>query len=358
MKKYLVFFLFFFPVFAVQAEPDVVSDVFETLNQDYLSELSNKEITVKGLKSLSKVDPNIKLSPTEDHIFLYFQNKMVGKFPFPADQTDARAFVALTNQIINKAIQVSPQAELLDFELPDRFAQSVFENLDGYSHYFGAFTSEPAARPSIRRPFVVRTIGSYLLIRLQNFQKDVHERVKSAIEECSACQGLVLDLRGNHGGLLSEAVEIASAFLDEGIITYTQSQSDSAPQFYTAESGDIFKSKPVVILVDGFTASAAEVLAAALSEQNRAVLIGSKTYGKGTVQNVKKLDSDHALSVTTSYFYTPSGQKIEKQGLTPAICTNGATDIQSLASANCEKADLLDNEFDIDLAVMFLEGKI
>ena len=182
---------------------------------------------------------------------------------------------------------------------------------------------------------------------LISFKKDISQNIKNAVLECSKCEGVILDLRGNHGGFLSEAIAVADLFLDEGIIAYTLSNDDGVPEYFTAGKGDIFEGKPLVILLDGNTASAAEVLAGALAEQNRAVLIGTKTYGKGTVQDVSKMDADRAIAVTTSYFYTPSGLKIDQIGLTPQICVS--------TSDTCEKEDRFSKEEDIDRAVKYLK---
>ena len=170
--------------------------------------------------------------------------------------------------------------------------------------------------------------------------------------------GSYLDLRGNHGGILDEAIKITDMFLDEGIITYTLSKDGTEPKFYTSVAGDIFDNKPIVILIDGFSASASEVLASALSEQNRAILIGTKTYGKGTVQDVSKNKNGSAMALTTSYFYTPGGNIIDKKGLMPAICTGGLKLRQYITDGVCDKEDRFTNEADVEIAVKYIKNGI
>ena len=348
MRKIVFLLLLLLISRPVLAQTDVIKEVFLNLNKDYINQISNKDMTVKGLQSLTKIDPNIRVYERANKLFLYQGDKTVKYFEFPTNNADIEAWTDLSKNVISQATKVSEKLDVLDFELPDRFAASVFEGLDGYSHYFGAFEDVDESKPlKFKRPFASRVIDNVLLIRVLSFQKDVSQRVQTAVEECSKCEGLILDLRGNHGGLLDEALKIANLFLDEGIIAYTLSAENNSPEYYTAEPGDILGGRPMVILTDGYTASAAEVLAGGLSEQNRAVLIGTKTYGKGSVQDVQKMGSDRAISMTTSFFYTPSGVKIDKVGLSPFICTS--------TNESCEKEDRLHQEEDIDRAVKYLK---
>ena len=342
-----VFFMFC-GIDSVFAQKDVIKDVFLTLNRDYINELDNKQIALKGLSILPKLGKNIELKQTSKKIVLYQDKKLIKQFEVPQESADALVWANWCQDVLNQATKVDENLKARDFELEDRFAKAVFDGLDGYSHYFGAFEDDEDDKPlKIRRPFASRVIDGVLLLRVLSFKKDMSENVKTAVEECSKCEGVILDLRGNHGGFLDEALKIADMFLDEGIITYTLSTDKAEPAYYTALRGDILKGKPMVILTDGYTASAAEVLAGALSEQNRAVLIGTKTYGKGTIQDVKKMDADRAFSVTTAYFYTPSGIKIDKIGLTPFICVSD--------DHECAPADRFSKEEDIDFAVKYLK---
>ncbi len=330
---------------------DLINEVFLNLNEEYVVQMSNKDIALKGLMCLSKIDEDIVLKRTADKIFLYYKNKMVESFSMPINDESTKDWADFCKKIMKASTKYSPKTEVLDFELEDRFAAKVFEGLDGYSRYFGAFDDEEEKGPlKIRRHYASRIVDEFLLIRVLRLQKDTAERIKESVGECSKCKGLVLDLRGNGGGFLSEAIKIAGLFLDEGIIAYTQADEKSAPQYFSAEKGDILDGKPMAVLIDGSTASAAEILAAALSEQNRAVLIGTKTYGKGAVQDVEKIGSERAMSITTSFFYTPSGFNIDKKGLTPFICTGSSED--------CSKEDRFDKEEDIERAVKYLKTGI
>jgi carboxyl-terminal processing protease len=131
--------------------------------------------------------------------------------------------------------------------------------------------------------------------------------------------GLVLDLRDNPGGLLEAGVAVADAFLDDGVIVTANGRAPDARFEMTAKRGDLLDGAPITILVNGHSASASEIVAGALHDHGRATLIGRQTYGKGSVQTVVPLSSGHALKLTTSRYYTPSGASIHEKGITPDI---------------------------------------
>lgn len=343
---------------AVPAAADVIEDVFTILSRDYINEAENRDIALKGLQALQAADPDFRLSPSGEKLYLYYKRRLAKIFTLPASHVDSGEWAALSRRVIAGAAQISPEISRLDFEMPDRFAGAVFESLDGYSHYYGAFAATEDGKKLLRRNFAARTVGDVLLIKILSFQKDVSRQVAEAVGECSQCTGVILDLRGNHGGILDEALKITDMFLDEGIIAYTEGKEGEAPRFYTAAAGDVLDNKPLAVLVDGYSASAAEVLAAALSEQNRAVLIGTRTYGKGTVQDVVKMGNGRSMALTTAYFFTPAGVKIDKAGLLPAICTGGINSVEDLSNAGCERADRFNEESDVEAAVRYIKNEL
>lgn len=145
-------------------------------------------------------------------------------------------------------------------------------------------------------------------------------RIKSG----TALKGIVLDLRGNPGGLLDQAVAVADLFLDAGEIIATHGRHPDSNQRFDASGADIAEGLPMVVLVNGDSASAAEIVAAALQDQGRAVLVGSNTFGKGTVQNVIRLPNDGELTLTWSRIEAPSGYVFHQKGLMPTVCTSAA----------------------------------
>ena len=164
----------------------------------------------------------------------------------------------------------------------------------------------------------------YAYVRLSQFQADtgaqLHKRIDKLQKDNKApLQGMVLDLRSNPGGLLTSAVEVSDIFLDDGIIVTTKGRLKEADLSFHAAPGDALGGAPLVVLVDNGTASAAEIVAGALKDNHRALLMGRRTFGKGSVQTVLPLDADHAVKLTTARYYTPSGASIQAAGIQPDI---------------------------------------
>lgn len=159
-------------------------------------------------------------------------------------------------------------------------------------------------------------------LRIATFQEDTAreaERKLAALAAAQPLQGLVLDLRSNPGGLLNTAIEVADQFLAKGVIVSTRGRLPFASSEYHATAGDALKGAPIVVLIDAGTASAAEVLAAALRDHRRALVMGSPSFGKGSVQTVLPIDNGDSLKLTTSRYYTPSGGSIQATGIQPDI---------------------------------------
>lgn len=162
----------------------------------------------------------------------------------------------------------------------------------------------------------------YGYMRISQFQTSTSKDVIDALEDLNEdddLQGLVLDLRNNPGGTLQSSVEVADQFLNEGLIVYTEGRLKSSHAKYRATRGDRIDGKPIVILINGGSASASEIVAAALQDHGRATLLGTKSYGKGSVQSVLPLDDEQALKLTTAYYYTPLGTSIHERGIEPDV---------------------------------------
>ncbi|MBI2089347.1 MAG: S41 family peptidase [Deltaproteobacteria bacterium] len=163
----------------------------------------------------------------------------------------------------------------------------------------------------------------YGYIRLAQFQersdRDLHQALEKLSAEKGGLKGLVLDLRNNPGGLLTQAVRIADLFLDSGLIVYTEGRLENQRQKYFARKEGSWTQFPVVVLVNGGSASASEIVAGALQDHKRAVVLGTKTFGKGSVQTILPLDDNSALRLTTARYYTPKGRSIQATGIVPDI---------------------------------------
>ncbi|MGL6344790.1 MAG: S41 family peptidase, partial [Waterburya sp.] len=195
-----------------------------------------------------------------------------------------------------------------------------------------ARSSKPAFEVSIARAQIELPSVSYNLkeeegskvgyIKLDEFSSHAAEQMQKAIKDLSAKQasGFILDLRGNPGGLLFSSVEIARMWMEKGAIVSTLDRQGGNEKF--AANGNALTDLPLVVLVDGYSASASEILTGALKENHRAKIVGSRTYGKGTVQSVHSLSDGSGLAVTIAHYYPPSGTDINKKGIAPDITVN------------------------------------
>ncbi|MCB1555167.1 MAG: S41 family peptidase [Xanthomonadales bacterium] len=159
-------------------------------------------------------------------------------------------------------------------------------------------------------------------LRISNFQQDTGKEAAAQLAKLAkggALQGLVLDLRSNPGGLLFSAVALADLFLEEGEIVSTRGRLPYANSSQKAQRGDVLKGAPMVVLIDAGTASAAEVVTAALQDRKRALVMGNRSFGKGSVQTVLPIDNGDTLKLTTSRYYGPSGRSIQATGIVPDI---------------------------------------
>jgi carboxyl-terminal processing protease len=161
-------------------------------------------------------------------------------------------------------------------------------------------------------------------IRISTFQENTDEAVQKALEQFEKenhgrIKGLVLDLRDDPGGLLQQAVKVSDQFLDGGMIVYTQGRLENQEQKFFSHKKKDFDDFPMVVLVNGGTASASEIVAGALQDQRRAVVVGTQTFGKGSVQTILPLDDHSALRLTTARYFTPNGRSIQAVGITPDV---------------------------------------
>lgn len=178
-------------------------------------------------------------------------------------------------------------------------------------------------------------------LRISQFQAKTARDTKAALEalqQKAPLKGLILDLRNNPGGVLSGAVQVADLFLESGLIVYTQGRHEERLN-YNASSGGIFLDTPMVVLVNGGSASASEIVAGALQDHGRAVLVGQRTFGKGSVQSVLPLTGDSALKLTTARYYTPKGRSIQADGIHPDIIVASAT-VADKAQRTLRESDL------------------
>lgn len=166
----------------------------------------------------------------------------------------------------------------------------------------------------------------YGYLRVSHFQTNTQEALDKALRKLEQeaggnLRGLVLDLRNNPGGVLSAAVSVSDTFLEDGLIVYTEGRAPNSRLSYSARAGDAINGAPMVVLVNEGSASASEIVAGALQDHRRAIVIGHGTFGKGSVQTIQDLSSGGALKLTTARYFTPDGRSIQAQGIEPDIHT-------------------------------------
>lgn len=194
--------------------------------------------------------------------------------------------------------------------------------------------------PSVRSR---ELMDGYLWLRASQFQRDTGQeaiaKLQSAIME-GPINGLVLDLRNNPGGVLGASVDMAGAFLDGGLVVYTEGRHPQSKERYEARSGDLVNSVPIVVLINGGSASASEIVAGALQDRRRAVIMGTRSFGKGSVQTILPVNETRAVKLTTALYYTPNGRSIQAEGIVPDIVVERAEVKSVESSRRTKEADL------------------
>jgi carboxyl-terminal processing protease len=185
-----------------------------------------------------------------------------------------------------------------------------------------------------------------MVLRITTFNDQTYpgleEEFKKAVDELGGLDkvnGLVVDLRNNPGGLLTQAIQVADAFLDKGEIVSTRGRSPEDGERFNATPGDLMEGKPIVVLINGGSASASEIVSGALQDHRRAIVVGTKSFGKGSVQTVIPLRGEGAMRLTTARYYTPSGRSIQALGVSPDIIVNQPIRAAGDAGTEAEAAE-------------------
>ena len=190
--------------------------------------------------------------------------------------------------------------------------------------------------PSVRSRALMK---GYLWLRAAQFQKDTGNEAIAVLQEALAegdLKGVVLDLRNNPGGVLGASVDMAGALLDGGLVVYTEGRHPQAAERFEASPGDMLDDLPIVVLINGGSASASEIVAGALQDRRRAIIMGTRSFGKGSVQTILPVTETRAVKLTTALYYTPNGRSIQAEGIVPDIVVERA-EVNSVESARRTK---------------------
>jgi len=316
------------------------AEVFERIKRAYVEEVDDKTLLRNAMRGmLSQLDPHSEYLDAD--AFEALRETTEGEFSgvgievglrdgqltviAPIDDTPAaRAGIQPGDRIV--AIDGTPTdnltlQEAVDLMRGDPGTEIELTLLRGNEQEPRELTLE---RESIQSESVSSRLlePGYGYLRISQFQSRTGPQTREALESLSAKQplnGLVLDLRNNPGGVLSSAVEVADQFLSSGLVVYTKGRLADDDMRFTAHADTTAPEVPLVVLINGGSASAAEIVAGALQDQHRAVLMGTRSFGKGSVQQVLPLGNGDGLKLTTARYYTPSGRSIQAEGITPDV---------------------------------------
>jgi len=324
------------------------SEVFGRIKQDYVEDVDDKTLLENAIRGmLSGLDPHSNYLGQEEYQDLQVGTK--GEFGglgievaledgfvrviSPIDGTPAkRAGVKAGDLIVRldetpvKGITLNEAVKLMRGKPGSKLILTVLRKGEDKP------LSITVVRDVIRITSVKNKLldGGYGYIRISHFQTKTAENLRKAVHELEdqakhKLKGLVLDLRNNPGGVLNGAVSVSDAFLKKGLIVYTKGRVKNSQQTFKASPDDIIAGAPMVVLVNGGSASASEIVAGALQDHKRAIIIGTKTFGKGSVQTILPMKNNTGMKLTTARYYTPSGNSIQAKGITPDIVLPSVT---------------------------------
>lgn len=336
----LLFVIMGLPCRAFAYDFNKIDTFFNLLEHDYIGKANLKNLLIKGCSGLSKFDNELKFYASDSKAFLYKKQNLIATFEFPLTE-NPKQWKHLLNDIYTVAAKNSSDLVQNSSAFENDVLKAMMQNLDKYSRL------DISTPPVFSLNSAVE--NNILYISSQSFYKGFSNDLRKLISANPTIEGMILDLRENHGGNFNEALKTADLFLDELLITYRVEKDSQHQKFYTAGKGDILMGRPIVVLTNEHTASAAEIVAAALSEQSRATLIGTKTYGKGSIQKVHTF-SKETLYLTNGYFYSPSGKNINETGILPEICTG--------INHGCKFSDKTNPKKDILTAINFIKKNL
>lgn len=366
MRKILVFVcgLMMLLTNKVLAADENLEMFVSALENSHIMHVDMPKLTMAAFQGLKDMDPKINIANDKSRFTFYYDTKVYKNFNKP-DPENVKEWLELIDKVTKAAIEISPNMALKDFEIPDAIMSRMAETLDEDSKFYRSMDLVDKSAIKRKLNFATREIGEILYVRIGTFNVKTPEQMAELLQNEKKAKAMIIDLRGNSGGQLSAAAKVGSMFLEEGIVFLTRGHGEDANVLYPADPEDMFAEKPIAILVDGNTASAAELFAASLQEQSRAVLLGTETYGKGTTQRLVTLPNGSVLAVTNAAIYAPSGMSFRERGVQPDYCLSGKNNrqenLESLKIDNvktCKQQNREGLDVDVELARRLLESRI
>jgi carboxyl-terminal processing protease len=327
----------------VYEQLDLFGDIFERIRAQYVEETDSSELIEAAINGmLTSLDPHSSyLSPkdaakmreqtrgefgglgievTQEEGFVKVVSPIDGT---PADEAGIEAgdFITHVDGETLLGLVLDDAVELMRGPVGSEIVITVVR--EGESEPFDVTLTRATIQLTAA---TARTVGETAVLRLTTFNEQTYPKMKEGLEAqveaaggIENINGIVLDLRNNPGGLLNQAIAISDAFLEEGEIVSTRGRELADGDRVNATPGDLSMGKPIVVLINGGSASASEIVAGALQDHRRAIVIGTKSFGKGSVQTVMPLRGSSAMRLTTARYYTPSGRSIQALGVSPDI---------------------------------------
>src|SRR6056297_259297 len=327
----------------VYEQLDLFGDIFERIRSQYVEEVDEADLIEAAINGmLTSLDPHSSYMSPEAADDMRVQTR--GEFGgLGIEVTQEDGFVKVVSPIDetpadNAGIEAGDFITHVDGE--SVLGLTLNEAVDLMRGPVGSEIIITVVREGEAEPFDVsiirdtikltavraRTERDTVILRVTTFNDQTFENLESGLAEqfeaaggAENIDGIVLDLRNNPGGLLTQAIKVSDAFLEKGEIVSTRGRDTDDGERFNASAGDLSNGKPIVVLINGGSASASEIVAGALQDHRRAIVVGTKSFGKGSVQTVMPLRGDGAMRLTTARYYTPSGRSIQALGVSPDI---------------------------------------
>lgn len=334
---------------SVYEQLDLFGDIFERIRAQYVEEVDTEKLVEAAINGmLTSLDPHSSYLSAKD--FDEMQEQTRGEFgglgievtqedgfvkvvaPMdgtPADKAGIKAgdFITHVNSESVLGLTLDDAVDKMRGPVGSEIIITVVR--EGVAEPFDVSIIRDTIKMVAVRP---RLVGNTVVLRISTFNDQtypgVEEGIKKMVEEAGGMDnvnGFVIDLRNNPGGLLNQAIMVSDAFLEKGEITSTRGRDPEQGERFNAEPGDLAQGKPIVVLINGGSASASEIVSGALQDHRRAIVVGTKSFGKGSVQTLIPLKGDGAMRLTTARYYTPSGRSIQALGVMPDIVVNQPT---------------------------------
>ena len=331
---------------SVYQQLDLFGDIFERIRSQYVEEVDSEKLIEAAINGmLTSLDPHSSYLSAKDFDDMQVQTR--GEFGgLGIEVTQEEGFVKVVSPMDDTPADAAG-VEAGDF-ITHVDAESVLgltldEAVEMMRGPIGSEIIITIVREGTPEPFDVsiirdtiklvavrgKTVGNTVVLRVTTFNDQTYAGLQTELKKqvealggTDKVDGYVLDLRNNPGGLLNQAILVSDAFLDKGEIVSTRGRTEADGERFNAEMGDLTGGKAMVVLINGGSASASEIVAGALQDHRRAVVVGTKSFGKGSVQTLVPLRGDGAMRLTTARYYTPSGRSIQALGVAPDIVVN------------------------------------